>query len=218
MKTFKLDKTGFPMLWVEPINAYMHWLPITKIQIEYFLCAITDSSFDATWYDTVLSLNRRISPAYIRSDNYWQAILTGIVPLEAQRFARWCGEGYEIPSLDDWFTAYKSLKSMTPKASPEMGELRNRTQALLTKLDFASESATRDAGYERTLADQLLMRMGVMEWVALPEHRNRWGGMGETYSKFHGDLFTPDYGQPKLPNNPENTRLSYYGFRLIWRP
>ncbi len=218
MQTFRLDKTGFPMLWVEPIDAYIHWLPITKIQIEYFLCAITESSFDATWYDTILSLNRRISPAHIRANNYWQAFLTGIIPSEAQRFTRWCGEGYEIPSLDDWFTAYKSLKAMSPKASPEMGKLRDRTQTLISNLGSASKVASRDVENEYTLADQMLMRMGVMEWVELPEHRNRWGGMGETFPDFHGDLFTPDNGNPRLPINPENKRLSYYGFRLLWRP
>jgi hypothetical protein len=39
--------------------------------------------------------------------------------------------------------------------------------------------------------------------------------MGQTNPKFNGNLFTPDNGQPSLPNKPEDARLNYYGFRLM---
>ena len=217
---FRLDPTGFPMVWVDAIDAYMHWIPATKIQFEYFLCAAPDSYFDATWYDQVLHLNPRVTPKSIRGNNYWKAFLSGIKPSEVQRFARWCGEGYTIPSLQDWFTAYQSLKSLPPEESAidNMGDLRERVRSLLTQLDSASQVALRNVGYERTLADQMLMRMGVMEWVESNSQHYQWGGMGETYPKFHGSLFTPDHGQASIPNKPEDDILFYYGFRLIWRP
>jgi len=219
---FKLDPTGCPMIWVDAVEAYMHWIPVTKIQFEHFLCAAPDSHFDESWYDAILHLNPRVTPGGIRSDNYWRAFLGGITPDEVQRFARWCGEGYTIPTLEDWFTAYQALKALPPEPSDvidSMGNLRNRVRTALSRLDSASKTALTRVGYERTLADQMLMRLGVMEWVECREQpRFQWGGMGETDSRFQGNLFTPDYGQPSIPNNPDTDRLHYYGFRLIWRP
>ncbi len=217
---FRLDKTGFPMVWVDAIDAYIHWIPATKIQFEYFLSAAPDSHFDAAWYDEILNLNPRISPGHMRLDNYWKAFLSGIRPAEVLRFARWNGEGYQIPSLDEWFSAYKSLKTMLPEtdALAQMGELEARVKKLLTRLNDISRRVISELNYEWTLADQMLMRMGVMEWVESQNQRYRWGGMGETYPKFRSNLFIPDHGQPSVPNNPEQSRLSYYGFRLLWRP
>jgi hypothetical protein len=104
-----------------------------------------------------------------------------------------------------------------PSAIDDIDGLRERIQNVLTRLDTSTKSALREVGYERTLADQMLMRMGVMEWVGTPNQRFQWGGMGETNPEFHGSLFTPDHGQPSQPTNPDDERLTYYGFRLIWR-
>ena len=217
---FTLDPTGFPMMWVNAINAYMHWMPVSKIQFEHFLCATPDSHFDENWYDQIISLNPRVTPGSIRPDNYWQALLSGVTPSEVLRFARWCGDDYRVPTLDDWFGAYTALKALPPE-SPEvindMGNLRDRVRTLLTRLDAASSTALLRVGYERTLADQMLMRLGVIEWVECHEQHYQWGGMGETDSRFQGSLFTPDHGQPSIPNNPDTDRLHYYGFRLIRR-
>lgn len=216
---FRIDKTGFPMLWVDAIDAYLHWMPVTKIQFETFLCAAPDSHFDADWYEEILSLNPRVSPNQIRLNNYWRAFLSGIKPSEAQRFARWNGEGYQIPTLQEWFEAYQSLKKFPPETEPfvQMGEVKERVEKLLRQLNDISSQVTREVGYTSTLADQMFMRMGVMEWIEGQNQQYQWGGMGETYPKFHGILFTPDHGQPRLPNNPEEYRLPYYGFRLLWR-
>ncbi len=218
--TFKLDRSGFPMVWVDAIKAYMHWIPITKIQFEYFLCAAPDSHFDADWYEEVLSLNPRVTPKGIGAKNYWNAFLTGITSSEVQRFARWCGDRYTIPTLEDWFTAYKALKMLSPEPPgvvDSMGKVRERVRTVLTRLYSMSPTVLAEVGYEQTLADQMYMRMGVMEWVEGGAQGPQWGGMGETFPSFHGSLFSPDYGQPHAPNNPDEDRLYYYGFRLIWR-
>jgi len=217
---FDLDRSGFPMLWVDVIDAYIHWMPVTKVQFEYFLCAAPNSDFDSEWYNTVLALNPRISPNEIRLDNYWRALLTGILPIEVQRFARWSGENYSVPTLQEWFETYNYLKEIPAEPNGifrEIGELRDRTRTVLERLDSASKRAIIDAGYERTLAEQMLMRMGVLEWVECREKRFQWGGMGETHPSFHGGLVTPDHGQPSIPNNPDSDRLYSYGFRLIKR-
>ena len=218
---FELDRTGFPMVWVDAINAYVHWIPVTKLQFEYFLCAEPQRHFDASWYDEIRFLNRRVAPNEIRVNNYWNAFLSGITPSEVQRFARWCGDEYTMPTLNDWFTAYKALRALPPEPPSvidSMGNLRERVQTVLTRLNSASTRALKESGYERTLADQMLMRMGVMEWVECPGQHFQWRGMGQTFPSFYGSLFTPDHGRPSIPNNPETERLHAYGFRLIRRP
>ena len=60
---FILDKAGFPMIWVDkPLSAYIHWLPVTKIQFELFMCDSPSSDLSDAWYREVLSLNPRVSP------------------------------------------------------------------------------------------------------------------------------------------------------------
>ena len=49
------DRTGFPMVWIEPIEAWMHVLPFTKIQLEYFLVDTNKTHFDHKWYKKRLS-------------------------------------------------------------------------------------------------------------------------------------------------------------------
>ncbi len=217
---FKLDRAKFPMVYVDVIDAYIHWLPLSKIQFEYFLCAVPDSQFGENWYGEILQLNPRISPGIVRTDNYWKALLSGLLPEEVQRFARWCGDEYIIPSLDDWFTAYKWLKSQPPEPPDivdQMGLLQDRVRTLLRRIDSESAKAFKEAGYERTLADQMLMRLGMLEWVECTGQTARWGGMGQLNPRFHGFLFRPDNGQPSHPVNPETDRLHYYGARLLRR-
>lgn len=218
----QLDPTGFPMIWVEEIEAYIHWLPVTKIQFEYFLCSAPDSRFDAAWYDKLLQVNERVSPSEIRTGNYWGAFLTGIKPSEAERFARWCGQGYELPSQEQWFSSYNSTKRLAPialEALDSAGPIRERCSRLLKQLDAVSRGEVpKVLGEQRTRADQMFFRMGVMEWVDTKGQRSRWGGMGQTNPTFHGSLFVPDHGRADLPIDPEkDDRLPHYGFRLICR-
>lgn len=222
----KLDPTGFPIVWVQSINAYLQWLPITKIQFEFFLCAEPNAQLDARWYDDILKLNARISPHNIATNNYWGAFLSGILPSEVEQFVRWCGAGYAIPTLDEWRKAYTFLKTqpvepkiiLTTLKQSESLKLSDRAQQLLTRLEDVQQRVWREVDFNTpTQADQMFMRMGVLEWVESSELRNRWGGMGQTHQRFHGGFFTPDHGQPSRPNDPENMRLHHYGFRLLWR-
>ena len=209
------------MIWVEEIEAYLHYLPVTKIQFELFLCETVDTDFDADWYQRVCQLNPRVTPSGVRSGNYWNSFLTGILPDEARRFARWCGEEYAIPRLETWFTAYKALKRREPETydwTRQLPDSTDRCRVLLSELEKASTAAIRDVGYERTLADQMLLRLGVLEWVEEPQEQIRWGGMGELLPAFHGLLFTPDHGQPARPSHADTDRLDHYGFRLLRRP
>ena len=215
------DRAGFPLLWVEETDTYLHWLPVSKVQFEYFLCAATDSRLDDKWYEQILGLNPRITPAGIRVRNYWKSFLTGVLPDEARRFSRWCGEEYEIPSLEDWFATYKVLRGKEPldiRWKEELPNLKPRALRIIENVEKASISLAKSARRSRSLADQMLMRYGVMEWVELQGGRQSWGGMGELVNDFAGLLFHPDNGQPALPRNPEVERVQYFGFRLMRRP
>src|SRR4051794_29027663 len=108
---FRLDdRTGFPMLHLPELNGYLHWLPVTKIQFEYFICDEPDDHFGEQWYAEIRRQNPRVSPNDVRAENYWHAFLTGITPQEARRFARWSGADYALPTLDEWCTAWQTLK------------------------------------------------------------------------------------------------------------
>ena len=213
----RLDPTGFPMVWIEVIQAYMHWLPVTKIQFEYFLCSVPDSQFDAKWYDDLLQRNPRVSPKNINPKTLPQAFLTAILPTEVQRFVRWLGDGYAIPTRTEWFESYKSLRGQSPLAISELTEspeLMPRTKTLIQKIEMVSCGPQSRPNSQRDRVYQMLMRQGVMEWVECPDDRLKWGGFGEPVS---GGLVTPDSGNPQFPHNPDGARLRDYGFRLIWR-
>lgn len=214
----RADPAGFPLLWIEPLSAYLHWVPVTKIGFEHFLCAEPDSRFDESWYQAICEFNPRISPRLARVGNYWGTLLSAITPPEAESFARWCGEGYRLPTLEEWMTAYRWLKARPPMddLSPLTVGRSERVRTLLQQLDTASTQAIREVGYTRTRADQMLLRMGVFEWVRCDDARGIWGAIGEPPPGFDPGLSTPDNGQAKRPVNPETNRIKNYGFRLIW--
>lgn len=214
----KQDRTGFPMLRVEPLDAYLGWLPVTKIQFEQFLCETADDRFGPRWYDEVLSLNPRIAPSGIQPSNYWRSLLTGVLPAEAECFARWMGEGYRLPTCEEWTTAFDHLRRAAPNRMEwerVLSGVAPRCLTLLDAMDQASTAAAREAGYERRLAEQMLLRLGVMEWVQVTSGEQRWGGMGEVAPGLAGLLFDPTMGEPHLLHYPDKERISFYGFRLL---
>lgn len=214
------DRMGFPMLKVDDINAYIHFYPVTKIQFEYFLTSVLSKDFDETWYDEILQLNPRISPSQVRYDNYWNAFITGVMPKEAIRFAEWCGDNFDVPTLEEWCKAYKSLKEQPTLLIDEIFEAINpkpRVRTLLERLEDAPKRQMQRLGLELTIDYQMFLRRGVIEWVLDPLARSPWGGMGKLNRNFQALATNPDMCEPTQPRDPENSRLFYYGFRLIKR-
>jgi hypothetical protein len=209
------DPVGFPLLEVEP-DFYLHWLPVTKIQFEYFLCDTYDRSFDIKWYEEVLGFNPRVTPAKISPANYWNAFLSAVLPAEAQRFAFWCGDGFRLPSAEEWARAYRILSSqpaMDLESSGVLSDVPLRLRELMLRTEDAVSETARRLGYVRRLADQLLMRLGFLEWVGAEE---RWGAMGEPFPGLCGNLCEPETGEPVYPNRPDTVRLPCLGFRLVY--
>jgi Sulfatase-modifying factor enzyme 1 len=218
----RLDPTGFPMVWLPTLGLYVHWLPVTKIQFEHFLCDALDGHFDSPWYEEVLRLNPRITARRIWRGNYWQAFTTGVLPSEAERFAAWCGEGYRLPTRDEWTRAYLQMKvepEGEPLPPPLLDSLRERPRELLDRVVAAAREASVSFGFNPGSETSLLFRFGILEWVALEgEAPARWGGIGEPNPAFHGNLLAPEQGEIVLPERAETERLPPFGFRLVFDP
>lgn len=221
-----LDRAGFPMIFIEPLSSYIHWLPITKIQIECFLCSTNETTFDDSWYRNVLGFNDRVSPGKIGQNNYWQAIATGIQPRDLKRFAVWCSQStssFDILTADEWFTVYEYTRLVQEDKAHidqivKQDQLTQRAKMLIENIEFSTSQATFELDGPRTMAEQMLMRLGVMEYVYLTEQRNTYGGYGQTNSNFFGSFVTPTKGFPQTLNNPsEGAAMRHYGFRLIKR-
>ena len=218
-----LDPTNFPMIWIEAENGgfYMHWLPFTKIQIEYFLSIANITSFPASWYDEVLQYNERISPSLITSQNYWQAFVTGVKPSEIKQFIAWFGSQYRLPMDDEWQAAYRFLKK-NPENRDFINEiletpgLNRRARTLIKNIQMSLDENRTDLRGGRAMADQALMRLGIMEYVYLDDRRNSYGGYGQPNANFFGSTVTPDRGYPeRLVDAHNGAKMPHYGFRLI---
>jgi hypothetical protein len=217
------DRAGAPMIWVDAIGAYIHWLPVSKLQFEYFLCDQPGTRFDQKWYNEILKLNARIPPAGVQRANYWQALLTGIRPDEANAFVEWNNEAYDgvyaLFTRDLWFQAYQALRSEPPLAVNHFNDLplQPRMKTLVERFSAVTQSLPATAG-AMTRADQMLMRQGVLEWVSCQgDRRGEWGGFGQPNRDFFSLLYSPDRGDPYFPARFEEGRLMQFGFRLLRR-
>lgn len=224
---FVTDPAGGPMLWLPGVGAYVHLLPVSKIQFETFVCARPSSQFDQQWYDKLLTLDKekgstgRVSPHAVTAANYWQAFVTGIRPTEAAVYATWCEEStgatFELPTADRWWKAFQELDDAA-KAEPKLfaraldalgTAVPPRLRELLAKVDARSPADG------RTRADTMLLRHGVMEWVRLPG-RPEWGGFGNPSPALLAEMHNSLTQQRARPRPEAATERSIaYGFRLF---
>jgi hypothetical protein len=214
---FHFDLAGFPFLWVDEVNSYVYFFPVTKIQFETFICQVPDQRFDNRWYSEVTKLNQRISTHLLTKDNYWRLFITGIRPDEIQCYQDWCnrdGYKYYVPAPKDWKELYQIVKNKEPVDLDEFALKRDLRFYTLAKkleeivLDFCNRN---NRAY--TLADQMLMTFGVMEWLVIDPVKSRWGAMGEPHPKFYSILGSIDNAIPAT--SPLVDRLHSHGFRLF---
>lgn len=229
MINVRFDRAYFPMVRVESIDAFLHWIPVTKVQFEYFLWDSISHGLDQAWLERMYKLNPRITPAKIARNNYWRIFMTGIAPFEADRFAGWCGDDtdetglYGLPTAEEWQRAIKELQSRNCLSSEELihAQAPDRIKTLLLKLTTAAPQAP------RTLADQMFFNGGVLEWVQHQGER-----VGDPGYVAHGCL-NPGWGDnvihtnhlsrplpvKSVPGSPDDNkgRYAHYGFRLLRR-
>lgn len=182
------DKTGFPLVVAEGVGVEVHLLPITKTQFAKFA---VESPF---------SLAEPVT-----AKNYETLFAGGILADEALDFARWLGEGFDLPTVDEWRAIYRFLKK-TP----------------LPQYNLSAELVDGEAGaILDTLADLLdpnsmldfsLMRGGLVEWV---RHGETLAGLGAPRPEFHPNLWEP-LRHTVTPIRPAE-RLPYFGLRLVRR-
>jgi len=243
--TLTTDRTGYPMIRSDALGVFVHWLPVTKLQLEWFLCDQPSNRFNQEWYERILGVHKsdpgRVSAALVTDRTYYRALATGLTPGEVEPFANWLARGdggqYELPTHKEWKILYDEFAAALPiELSYVTGltdgagkpRLTARTRALVERMNqtamrlpgLGSRGA---AAATPSLADQMLMRNGVMEWVqwrAADRHQD-FGGRGYPYHDLVNNRrdFTLEAG----PHDPgpryadTDSRLRGYGFRLIRR-
>lgn len=215
------DPVGFPMVWREEVAAYVHWLPITKIQFEYFLCDVPDAHFNAQWYDEILELNPRVTPSDLSTHNYWGTLMTGVQPGEAQRFSYWCGDEFRLLTETQWLALYRGLANQPRQNLSVFGLLEGcspRVRQLLERMEQASLQACHRMGGTPSLADQMLLRFGGMEWIQTGSPPASWSLKGEPLPEFCGNLEAPQEPTADIQLNLETDRIPAAGFRLLFVP
>lgn len=185
--TFFVDqRTHFPLVAVPGQDFALFWLPLTKVQIEYFLSETTDSQFDRAWYNERLRANPRITPEQLTAQTLWRAFLTHISFYEARVFSQWYGKGFDLPTTHEWHLAWQIFAEIP--ARPEyvqqilaLPTLHPRARLLVQTCEDAlpTYQRLRDPA-ERKLSHQLLLSAGILEYVYQDTLYNRCGFCGST--------------------------------------
>src|SRR5205807_608912 len=108
---WSLDRTGFPVLELPELRLAVHLLPVSKLQFERFLAepVMEAGLFGDSWYEAVVAVSPRLALREAQPTNYEAQFLGGILPAEAERFARWLGSGYDLPRVETWRQADEFL-------------------------------------------------------------------------------------------------------------
>lgn len=207
---FRLDKTGFPLIYIDPLQAYVGFLSLTKIQIEYFVSSTNDAMFDEAWYQTVLGYSGRISASQTTSSNYKQLFVSGIMPREAQRVALWAGPNYNLMTSYEWVMLY-DFASKAP-AMPNVVDMMESSLGVELKPRVRTVfDALANAVRANTLADQMLLGNGIIDYVYEDPQQTSFTGHG-----WSSMLLNPREPQ-RLANRREGARIQNFGCRLIYR-
>lgn len=210
MIVWGIDGKGFPMLKVDSLDYWIQAFPVTKLQYEQFL--VSSNKYGDNYYSELLKHNPRVSIKNITYKSYENVFITGVQLGEAKEFAAWLsGDGieYMVPAITKWKEVYHQL-IRHPRVNRPMNwlELSSDAQDLWDQFYKLKQYSN--------LAEQLLFKGGVLEWVF--EDRvldSEYGGMGRPRSKFSSILRRPT-DTPTCPIDQEKRiTLKEYGFRLM---
>lgn len=201
---WQVDRTGFPLVRVDPLHAYLHLFPIAKVQFEQFLSSGTSSSWGDELYSELLGLNPRISYRALDQTKYEQLFLTGIRPEESKEFSSWLGDNYSLPEDRDWLACYDWLAKHPITDIPA-----GISDEAIAIWEIITELRT-----PTNLLDLSLMSEGIKEWVRIAGKSDKHGGLGRPTARFS----TLHRNSRQLTSiNTSETRLPAYGFRLFKR-
>lgn len=161
---FPDERTGYPLITFPDIPFQIGFLPVTWVQLEYFLAETRDRRFDDVWYQRRVQDTKRTSPAAIMRGNVESLFVRGLTLQEVQMIGRWWGgDRFFVPTISEW--------QRVSDAAAQCGSIDwrkpaqcIRAQTTLEKLDtITNQTAT------HTLADQMLLRSELREIVMQSE-------------------------------------------------
>jgi hypothetical protein len=201
------SKTKFPILSIPNIPFDVMWLPLTRIQLEFFLSDVNDVRYDAAWYEQVISKdNPRISPSQLNSSNFKGALATNILLKEVARIADWYGyhekQIYDLPTAKQWEMiaslsteqAAISLEDIPDDADP-------RVRTILKRIN--------EIGKPDNLAHQMLLGWNISEYVYRDDARQVCQVAAATLA---GKVV---FTSLRSPHDLEGNRQADLSFRLI---
>jgi|MTBAKMStandDraft_1061839.scaffolds.fasta_scaffold00824_4 hypothetical protein len=189
------EKTHFPLLKIEKIGFLTLW-PITKVQYETFITQV--NNYGDSWYNEILASNPRISFQHFSKRNYERLFITGLHIGEVQSFAKWFGDGYQIPTVKEWRNIYKIISEDDFFSCPS--DISYPAKKIWKKFTRFSNSPSQFS----------LMKDGIIEWVRDGE---KYAGLGAPRSHFYPNVLDPC--KDLVTKIKQNERLYYFGFRLF---
>lgn len=199
---WRVDRSGYPLFYVAPLERHVHVLPVSKPQFERFLADENRPGLGDEDYAGMLRLNPRVSFRAAGGADYLGLLLTGVKPEEAKAFGGWLGEEYELPDEKQWKACYDWLGRQAV-APPPPGLAADALAV------WRAVAAQRPPG---TLLELSLMSEGVREWVRTGP--DRYGGLGRPVRRF--STLSRDPLQLVKVTDPAD-RQQAYGFRLLAR-
>lgn len=207
---WKVDASGYPLIWVEPIESYVHLFPITKPQFEKFIVTRRQPTFGDDWYSKILKMNPRVS--YRNQDITMpeHLFMTGVTTEEAASFGKWLGREYSLLTSEEWCKCYEWSAKQMATSIPEEWSDRISGDARAVWEIIEDQCWGRDSNRRQppTLQDLSLMTMGILEWAS--ERPGRYCALGEPAS----ESFQRRACDPVYPLGAEPRRLRNLGFRL----
>ncbi|MBN1220346.1 MAG: SUMF1/EgtB/PvdO family nonheme iron enzyme [Anaerolineae bacterium] len=198
------DRTNFPLIAVEAVSVEVHLLPVSKAQFAQFVAE--SGGANKRQYQAMLALHPAVSPEQFNLDERERLFVGGVLPEEALAFARWLGQGFDLPTVTEWRAIYADLRRTALPLHDDLSlELvGGPAGAILDK--FTAQL------HARSMLDYSLMQHGLVEWA---RQGQSWVGLGAPRPEFQPNLWDPLVNEVK-PINPSE-RLPYFGFRLVRR-
>ena len=163
---WKIDSSGYPLVFVEPLEAYVHLFPVTKQQFERFITSRRQGGMDDKWYEEIDALNPRVSYRSLDIHTPERLFMTGVSTDEAQSFSRWLGRHYSLLSADDWKKCYDWFKEQQDQPAPFLPlNLAERLSTDAVAIWDIIEAQLLDQHKQINLWNLSLMKQGILEWV-----------------------------------------------------
>jgi len=221
--TFRVDpRTRFPLVEVPGQDFALFWLPLTKVQIEYFLSDNMNSQFDRAWYRERLRANPRVMSENLAAQNLTQAFITDITFNEARIFSHWYGRGYDLPTNEEWHQALRIFEKYPAQSAfveqiLALPELHPRARPLVQACEKALPAYQRMRDLSgRSLSHQMMMSPGILEYVYQDTARTRCQACGLSFQVMRSGLSGQSTTMPlRFPD--QGDRMAALGVRPLLR-